>query len=315
MPHEILSKNRVGGPKGGYYYRVKHASSSTGTDMTFGLYLPLNSGKDTPVLYWLSGLTCNEANFSTKAGCRAFDAAEREGIAMVLPDTSPRGDDVPNVDSYDLGQGAGFYVNATEEPYQKNYHMYKYVTEELPALLSQDFELGSLKSVSGHSMGGHGALTLALKDPKAWVSVSAFSPICNPTKCPWGEKAFAAYLGSVEAGKAHDATVLLEERSTPLVEFDDILIDQGDDDEFLTEQLKPEALLEAAKKCGQKVTVNMREGFDHSYHFIAAFIDDHVAFHGKRLRKKQGAARCEVAYNFSSTQGKAIQCKAMVARA
>jgi S-formylglutathione hydrolase len=154
MPFETLSKNRVGGPKGGYYHKIKHASSSTGTDMIFGLYLPLSAGKDTPVLYWLSGLTCSEANFSTKAGCRAFDAAEKEGIAMVLPDTSPRGDDVPNVDSYDLAQGAGFYVNATEAPYDKHFHMYKYVTEELPAFLDAEFELGSLKSITGHSMGG-----------------------------------------------------------------------------------------------------------------------------------------------------------------
>ena len=315
MPVEILSKVRVGGPKGGYYQKIKHASSSTGTDMTFGLYLPLNAGKDTPVLYWLSGLTCSEENFSSKAGCRAFDAAEREGIAMVLPDTSPRGDDVPNVDSYDLGQGAGFYVNATEAPYDKHFHMYTYVTEELPVLLDAEFQLGSLKSIAGHSMGGHGALSIALKDPASWVSVSAFSPICNPTNCPWGEKAFTTYLGSVEAGKAHDATAILAQRSTPIVEFDDILIEQGDADNFLAEQLKPETFQEAAIKCGQKVTLNMRQGFDHSYHFIAAFIEDHVAFHGKRLRKKQQLSRTEVVYDFAATQGQPIQCKAMVARA
>jgi len=316
MTHTILSKTRVGGPKGGYYHRIEHSSTSTGTNMIFGLYLPLNSGRDTPTLYWLSGLTCSEANFSTKAGCRAFDAAEREGIAIVLPDTSPRGEDVPNVDSYDLGQGAGFYLNATEEPYKTNYQMYNYVTEELPTFLGTEFNLGSsLKSVCGHSMGGHGALTLALKDPSSWVSVSAFSPICNPTKCPWGDKAFKAYLGSVEAGEAYDATVLIGQRSTPIIEFDDILIDQGDADEFLAEQLKPEELVKAAEKCGQKITLNMREGFDHSYHFIAAFIDDHIAFHGKRLRKKQEAIRSQVTYDFSSTQGKPIKCKAMVARA
>jgi len=253
MTHTILSKTRVGGPNGGYYHRIEHSSTSTGTDMIFGLYLPLNSGRDTPTLYWLSGLTCSEANFSTKAGCRAFDAAEREGIAIVLPDTSPRGEDVPNVDSYDLGQGAGFYLNATEEPYKTNYQMYNYVTEELPTFLGTEFNLGSsLKSVCGHSMGGHGALTFALKDPSSWVSVSAFSPICNPTKCPWGDKAFKAYLGSVEAGEAYDATVLIGQRSTPIIEFDDILIDQGDADEFLAEQLKPEELVKAAEKCGQK---------------------------------------------------------------
>jgi S-(hydroxymethyl)glutathione dehydrogenase/alcohol dehydrogenase len=164
-------------------------------------------------------------------------------------------------------------------------------------------------------MGGHGALTIALKDPASWVSVSAFSPICNPTNCPWGQKAFTAYLGSIEAGKAHDATCLLQERSTPVVEFDDILIDQGTADEFLENQLQPDALEEAAKRCGQKVTVNMREGFDHSYHFIAAFIESHVEFHGKRLRKKQQLIMSQVTFDFAATQGRPIQCKAMVARA
>ena len=334
---EILSKSRVGGPKGGYYHKIKHASSSTGTDMEFGLYLPSTSTTSTttttvttstdsptftPVLYWLSGLTCTEANFSTKAGCRAFDAAERQGMAIVLPDTSPRGDSVPNVDSYDLGQGAGFYINATQAPYDANYQMYTYVTEELPALLEKEFLLSkAIKSISGHSMGGHGALTVALKDPASWASVSAFSPICHPTNCPWGKKAFTAYLGSVDAGAAHDATLLLSERNTPVVEFDDILIDQGDADEFLQEQLQPEAFQKAAKDCGQKVTVNMREGFDHSYHFIAAFIEDHIAFHGERLRKKKQQQQEKIDTTsslmgeFAKTQGKPIQCRAMVARA
>jgi S-(hydroxymethyl)glutathione dehydrogenase/alcohol dehydrogenase len=314
MTVEVLSKTRVGGAKGGYYLRVKHASTSTKTDMIFGLYLP-SSNPSPPVLYWLSGLTCDESNFSTKAGSRAFDAAGREGIAIVVPDTSPRGDDVPNVESYDLGQGAGFYVDSTEEPYKTNYQMYSYITKELPALLKEEYKLDGPKSVTGHSMGGHGALTIALTDPTSWVSVSAFAPICNPTKCPWGEKAFTAYLGSVDAGKPHDATCLLDSRGTPIVEYDDILIDQGTDDQFLKEQLKPEALEAAADKCGQKVTINMREGFDHSYHFIAAFIENHVEFHGKRLRKKQQQTLAEAEYDFSMTQGKPIQCKAMVARA
>lgn len=316
MTLTTLSKTRVGGAKGGYYHRIQHTSASTGTDMIFGIYLPQRTvAKETPTLYWLSGLTCNDTNFSTKAGSRAFDAAEKYGIAMVLPDTSPRGDGVPNVDSYDLGMGAGFYVNATKVPYDKHYQMYKYVTEELPALIEAEFHLGSIKSITGHSMGGHGALTIALKDPASWTSVSAFSPICNPTNCPWGDKAFKAYLGSVEDGKVHDATCLLEARSTPIVEYDEILIDQGSDDEFLEGQLKPEAFVEAAKKCGQKVTLNMREGFDHSYHFIAAFIEDHVDFHGKRLNKAVQLNRTQTTYDFSATQGKAITCKAMVARA
>jgi S-(hydroxymethyl)glutathione dehydrogenase/alcohol dehydrogenase len=316
MTVKILSKTRVGGPKGGYYHRVQHASSSTGTDMIFGLYLPSNASKITPILYWLSGLTCDDTNFSTKAGSRAFDAAEREGMAMVLPDTSPRGEEVAKGDSWDVGTGAGFYVDATENPYRQHYQMYSYVTKELPDVLEQEFQLlkSSPRSICGHSMGGCGALTIALLDPSTWTSVSAFSPICHPTQCPWGEKAFKAYLGSVDAGKSHDATCLLLERATPIVEFDDILIDQGTADEFLPTQLHPQAFVDAANKCGQKVTLNMREGFDHSYHFIAAFIENHVEFHASRLRRRQGMERSLVKYDFSTTSGKPITCKAMVAR-
>jgi S-(hydroxymethyl)glutathione dehydrogenase/alcohol dehydrogenase len=283
--------------------------------MIFGLYLPSKLSEDTPVLYWLSGLTCDDTNFAIKAGSRAFAAAEIQGIALVMPDTSPRGEGVPNVDSYDLGVGAGFYVNATEEPYSTHYHMYNYITQELPAVLKEEWGIGAIKGISGHSMGGHGALTIALKSPSEWASVSAFSPICNPTKCPWGEKAFNTYLGSVEAGQSHDATCIMDLQSTPIVEFDDILIDQGTSDEFLVGQLKPEAFENAAKKCGQKVTINMREGFDHSYHFIAAFIEAHVEFHGKRLNKKVQSARNDVTIDFSATAGQPITCRAMVARA
>jgi S-(hydroxymethyl)glutathione dehydrogenase / alcohol dehydrogenase len=311
----ILSKTRVGGAQGGYYHRVQHASLSTSTTMIFGLYLPSKLSEDTPVLYWLSGLTCDDTNFATKAGSRAFAAAEVQGIALIMPDTSPRGEGVPNVDSYDLGVGAGFYVNATEEPYSTHYHMYNYITQELPAVLKAEWGIGAIKGISGHSMGGHGALTIALKSPSEWASVSAFSPICNPTNCPWGEKAFKAYLGNVEAGQAYDATCIMDLQSTPIVEFDDILIDQGTSDEFLVGQLKPEAFQAAANKCGQKVTVNMREGFDHSYHFIAAFIEAHIEFHGKRLNKKVQRARIHVTYDFSATAGQPITCKAMVARA
>jgi len=325
--YTIRSHQRVGA---GSYYRISHQSSSTKTPMTFGLFVPSrfasNVGGDAadtkenaPVMFWLSGLTCDDTNFAQKAGPRAFLAAEKEGIAIVMPDTSPRGDpSVPNVDSYDLGIGAGFYVNATQEPYSTHYQMYTYITEELPALLESQFSIGKdgLRSISGHSMGGHGALAISLNDPSGWASVSAFSPICNPTACPWGEKAFKAYLGSVEAGKAQDATVLLAGRSEA-TGFDDILIDQGKDDEFLTQlQLLPENLVEAAKKCGQNVTLNMRDGFDHSYFFIASFIEDHVAFHGKRLRKKQAEvlALASALSDVSSTAGKPIQCQAMVAR-
>ncbi|KAL7536928.1 hypothetical protein ACHAXR_007483, partial [Thalassiosira sp. AJA248-18] len=324
-PYTIRSHQRVGA---GIYYRISHQSTSTNTPMTFGLFVPsrfaANVGGDVetkgnvPVMFWLSGLTCDDTNFAQKAGPRAFAAAEKEGIAIVMPDTSPRGDpSVPNVDSYDLGIGAGFYVNATQEPYSTHYHMYTYITEELPALLESQFSMGKdgLRSISGHSMGGHGALTIALKNP-SWVSVSAFSPICNPTACPWGDKALTAYLGSVDAGKANDATALLEGRSEP-TGFDEILIDQGADDEFLTQlQLLPGNLVEAAKKCGQNVTLNMRDGFDHSYFFIASFIEDHVSFHGKRLRKKQAEvlALSSVLTDVSVTAGKPIACKAMVAR-
>lgn len=293
MAIEILSKTRVGCADGGYYHRCKHFSKSTGTDMIFGLYLPSCHGSSTstkeqqptPILFWLSGLTCDDTNFANKAGSRAFNRAEKENIAIVMPDTSPRGENVPNVDSYDLGIGAGFYIDATVEPYKANYNMYSYITKELPALLENEFDkLGScgLKAITGHSMGGHGALTIALKNQNEWLSVSAFSPICNPTKVPWGEKAFTAYFGSVECGNAHDATCLLTE---PTV-YDEILIDQGTADEFLENQLSTDIFSKHATKVGQNVTINMRDGFDHSYHFIAAFIEDHVQFHGSKLRAK-----------------------------
>jgi len=315
MKFEVLSTTKVAG--GGVYHRIKHESTSTETSMVFGLFLPSTHStkpvsETTPALYWLSGLTCDDTNFATKAGPAAFAAAEEQSIALVLPDTSPRGKDVPDVDSYDMGMGAGFYVDATEEPYSANYKMYSYITDELPKLVEESFQVGTVKSISGHSMGGHGALTIAMKGPTCWASVSALSPICNPTQAPWGEKAFKAYLGSVDAGKAHDATALLE--GLQASRFDDILIDQGKDDEFLTDQLKPENLL--AVKSPQKITVNMRDGYDHSYYFVSAFIKDHIAFHGKRLNNAQGKLRASSSsYDFSVTAGKPIKCKAMVARA
>lgn len=324
--YKIVSSNRVGA---GTYYRISHDSYCTTTSMTFGLFLPSRyvsnvddsvGKKDiVPVIYWLSGLTCDDTNFAMKAG--AFLHAERESVAIVMPDTSPRGDGVPDVDTYDLGVGAGFYVNATEEPFSKHYQMYSYVTEELPELLETQFNVGShgLRSITGHSMGGHGALTIALKDSKkSWVSVSAFAPICNPTKCPWGERAFKAYLGSVDAGLSHDATALMAESGGATL-YDEILIDQGADDNFLSGgQLLPENFVEAAaKKVGQKVTLNMRDGHDHSYYFIASYIGDHVAFHAKRLRSKYAeilALESSSSLDFSKTTGKTITCQAMVAR-
>jgi len=276
----------------GCYHRLSHMSSVTKTKMIFGLFVPTNytpsATTTTPALFWLSGLTCNDTNFPTKVGSTAFSAAEQQSIAIVLPDTSPRHDDsVPDVDSYDMGIGAGFYINATAEPYNQHYHMYDYITKELPAVLQTEFNIAgnNQKSISGHSMGGHGALTIALKEgPSVWKSVSAFSPICNPTNCPWGLKAFTAYLGSVQAGIKHDATCLLLANASNTTKFDTILIDQGTNDEFLTEQLKPEAFIKAAETSGQTIDFNMRQGFDHSYYFIGAFIASHINFHGKRLQ-------------------------------
>ena len=343
---EVLSEVSVSGTgsKKGTLLRVRHMSTSTSTPMTFALFLPSayalssSSASSIPALYWLSGLTCDDTNFSTKASA-AFAAAEGEGLAIVIPDTSPRGDAVPDADGYDLGQGAGFYVDATAEPWSAHYRMRTYVSEELPALISSAFNgVGSAaKSICGHSMGGHGALTLALSDPAgSWTSVSALAPICNPTECPWGRKAFGAYLtGGVEDGKAagYDATVLLRQRQQqqqdggPRAEYDDILVDQGLADQFLAEgQLLPENLEAAAAEVGQTLTVRRHDGFDHSYYFIAAFIGDHVAFHSKRLRKavgKKRAAEAEakaedgtlVGASFSETAGKPIKCRAMVARA
>lgn len=327
----LLSSNRVGG--GGYYHRIQHRSESTHTDMIFGLFLPSSyssgsSSSTTPLLVWLSGLTCNDTNFAQKAGPTAFAEAENQGIAMVLPDTSPRGPEVADEpDAYDLGQGAGFYVDATQEPYFQHYQMRSYVCDELPSLLANEFgglatsalDGSLLKSISGHSMGGHGALSIAFGSSNSdstsdWTSVSAFSPIANPTKAPWGEKAFEAYLGSVDAGAAFDATTLLE--TSGFCSYDDVLIDQGTEDEFLADQLLPNNLLEAAKQANQKITLNMREGYDHSYYFIAAFIQNHIRFHAKRLkeRKETEDQKRLVDGDISSNKGKPIRCKAMVAR-
>jgi len=268
----------------GVYHRISHSSSSTQTKMTFGLFLPSSWSIETemPVLFFLSGLTCDDTNFAMKAGSRAFDMAEKYNLAIVMPDTSPRGDGIPNVDEYDFGIGAGFYINATKEPYSSNYHMYDYVNTELPRLLEETFGLGKngQKSICGHSMGGHGSLVSAFREgPKVWKSVSAFAPICNPSDCPWGKKAFDGYFDNPQDGSNYDATYLLKKMSTPL--YHDILIDQGTADSFLKDQLKPEALMDAAKESGQKITLNMRKGFDHSYYFIAKFIESHVIFHGE----------------------------------
>ena len=267
---------------GGTLRYLRHDSAATGTPMTLSVFTPPGEGPF-PVVIWLSGLTCTEDNFTTKAG--AYRAAAEHGVIVVAPDTSPRGEGVADDPAYDLGQGAGFYVDATETPWSEHYRMESYVTGDLVELLDREFPTTGVRSIFGHSMGGHGALTLALRHPDLFRSVSAFAPIASPTRCPWGEKAFAAYLGPDRGGwEEHDAALLVEAGGA-CVRFDDILIDQGDADPFLQEQLKPELLAAAAAKAGQKLTLRMQPGYDHSYFFMASFMDDHIAFHAERLRR------------------------------
>ena len=266
---------------GGTLRYCRHDSETTGTPMTLSVFTPPGEGPF-PVLIWLSGLTCTEDNFTSKAG--AYRAAVEHGVIIVAPDTSPRGEGVADDDAYDLGQGAGFYVDATRAPWAPHFRMESYVTGELIALIDDQFPTTRTRSIFGHSMGGHGALTLALRHPELFQSVSAFAPIASPTRCAWGEKAFSAYLGDDQAEWVkHDAALLLESGAASGV-YDDILVDQGDGDQFLTDQLKPELLKAAADKAGQKVTIRMQPGYDHSYFFMASFIDDHVAFHAARLK-------------------------------
>lgn len=268
---------------GGYLNRYTHDSESCHCEMTFSVYLPpqVASG-DVPALYWLSGLTCNDDNARVKAGAQRY--AAEHGIAIIFPDTSPRGDDVADeVDRYDLGKGAGFYLNATQSPWAEHYQMYDYITQELPALLEKNLPLvAGVKSISGHSMGGHGALICALKNPDAYKSVSAFSPICNPINCAWGQGCFDAYLGDdTNLWQAYDATALVDAGA----KVSDILIDQGTADEFYDErQLLPENFRAACEIEGQPLTLRMQEGYDHSYHFIASFIGEHIAYHAKALK-------------------------------
>lgn len=274
---ELLSSTKS---FGGWLKRYRHDSSAVNGEMIFAIYLPPQAEqKSVPVLYWLSGLTCNDENFTQKAG--AFRKAAELGLAIVCPDTSPRGTDYPGEhDSYDFGSGAGFYINATVEPYAQTYRMYDYVVEELPQLIEANFPVTDKRSISGHSMGGHGALTCALKNPGTYQSVSAFAPIANPTNCPWGEKAFTGYLGEDRAQwQEWDATLLVANASERLPLF----IDQGEADNFLAEQLKPEALEAACEKAGHPITLRRQPGYDHSYYFIASFIDDHLEHHCQAL--------------------------------
>lgn len=267
---------------GGTLRYLRHDSVATGTPMTLSVFVPPGEGPF-PVLIWLSGLTCTEDNFTTKAG--AYRAAAEHGVIVVAPDTSPRGEGVADDPAYDLGQGAGFYVDATQAPWAPHFRMERYVADELISLIDARFPTTGARSIFGHSMGGHGALTLALRYPDLFRSVSAFAPIASPTRCPWGEKAFGAYLGDDPAvWAAHDAALLIQGGAAKGA-YDDILIDQGDADPFLAEQLKPELLVAAGQVAGQAITLRMRPGYDHSYFFMASFIDDHVAFHAVRLKR------------------------------
>lgn len=262
----------------GRQLRYSHPSSVLGCDMTFSIFLPpqVEQGK-VPLVYWLSGLTCTDENFVAKAGAQRY-AAEL-GLAIVAPDTSPRGEGVPDDPdgAWDFGLGAGFYVNATREPWRKHYRMYDYIVDELPALINSQFPVDASRvGISGHSMGGHGALTIALKNPGRFRSVTAFSPICSPLNCPWGEKALGNYLGPErEAWREYDTTALLAGAREQLP----VLVDQGDADDFLAEQLKTPLLKQACADAGYPMTIRMQEGYDHSYFFIASFIGEHLAFH------------------------------------
>ena len=262
----------------GRQQRWRHDSTSLNCAMTFSIFLPPT--ENPPVLFWLSGLTCNDENFTTKAGAQRI-AAEL-GIALVMPDTSPRGDDVADDAGYDLGKGAGFYLNATEQPWAHHYRMYDYIRDELPALIQSGFAVSDRCAISGHSMGGHGALIMALKNPGKYASVSAFAPIVNPTQVPWGQKAFTNYLGEDEAKwqEWDSCALMLASSSANAIPM---LIDQGDADQFLAGQLQPAVLAEAARQKDWPLTLRIQPGYDHSYYFIASFIEDHLRFHAEHL--------------------------------
>jgi S-formylglutathione hydrolase len=269
---------------GGEQLRFRHRSETLDCDMQFAVYLPPQAGEGAvPVLYWLSGLTCTDENFSTKAGAQRY--AAEHGIALVAPDTSPRGEEVPDDPdgAYDFGLGAGFYLNATQEPWSRHYRMYDYIVEELPALVDGQLPvIGERAAIAGHSMGGHGALSIALKNPGRFASASAFAPICSASRCPWGEKALSRYLGEDRAlWQEHDVSCLVE-RSGPEHQLP-VLVDQGDADDFLAEQLRTPLLEAACEAAGYPMTIRMQPGYDHSYYFIASFIGEHIAFHAAQL--------------------------------
>jgi len=278
---EIVSENRS---HGGRQLVVKHPSAATGTDITFSIFLPpqADSVGKLPVVWYLSGLTCTHANVTEKGEYRAT-CAER-GLIFVAPDTSPRGEGVPDdpAGAYDFGLGAGFYVDATEEPFASNYRMWSYVTDELPKLVSAEFPVDmDRQAITGHSMGGHGALTVALSNPGRFRSVSAFAPIVAPSQVPWGQKALGGYLGENSAAwRAHDAVALIEDGAR----VNELLVDVGTADPFLEKELKPELLEKACDDAGIRLQLNLREGYDHSYYFISTFMADHLHWHAERLR-------------------------------
>lgn len=262
---------------GGWHKQYSHQSDVLNCTMRFAIYLPpqASDGAKLPVVYWLSGLTCTDENFMQKAG--AMRIAAELGLIIVAPDTSPRGEGVPDDadGAYDFGLGAGFYLNATEDPWAKHYRMYDYVVDELPKLIESTFPVSDQRAISGHSMGGHGALSIALKNMDRYQAVSAFSPIVNPMKVPWGQKAFSNYLGDNKSDWAdYDTCELMSRVSERLP----ILIDQGDSDNFLEEQLKPDNLVQVAKEADFPITLRLQAGYDHSYYFIASFIEDHLRF-------------------------------------
>ncbi|MCK0070929.1 S-formylglutathione hydrolase [Kordiimonas laminariae] len=279
MSFQTVSETQCFGGMQGYY---SHVSVTLGCEMRFSVFTPpqAKNGK-VPVLWYLSGLTCTEDNATVKAGFQRI--ASELGLMIICPDTSPRGDDVPDDEGYDFGKGAGFYVNATEEPWAKNFQMYSYITKELPALIANEFAADmNRQGITGHSMGGHGALTIWLKNRDTYKSISAFAPIVSPMNCPWGEKALTGYIGENREGWAeYDACALLEKHGASDTE---ILIDQGLVDNFLEGQLKPELFKEACEKTGQKLNLRMQEGYDHSYFFIASFVEDHLWHHAAALR-------------------------------
>ena len=267
---------------GGTQYKYRHHSKVLGCPMTFSLFLPdKEEFPEPPLLWWLSGLTCTDDNFTHKAGAQR--AAARLGIAMIMPDTSPRGEEIADSEDYDLGQGAGFYLNATEEPWASHYKMYDYIMDELTRLVRDEFSLTGPEFISGHSMGGHGALVLGLKNPDRFTSITAFAPIVNPSQVPWGTKACENYLGNDKSRWAEwDALELMKDHSGKKVP---ILIDQGDAGQFFDKELQPAKLVEAAEEKDYPLTLRMQDGHDHSYYTISTFIEEHLEFHLKELEK------------------------------